>query len=225
MFAAAITCLPCQNAVDGLRAIDQGIPFINQMLADHANYCSVFASTGANVITLPTLPIFPDAHSVQDTALCLPERVIFMSPGAPSRLVEIASMLKDIAHLFPEAHLILPPAQIEGGDILITGAEIFVGASGRTNAEGIAALKQIVSKWSYHVRKVDMPPGVLHFKTECSVPNDGVVLSTQRLASSGCFSNYDVILTCGVEEQAANAIRFNNLVITPAGFPATRRRL
>ena len=224
-FARAITRLPCKNAVDGLRAIDQGVPSIDQMLADHADYCAALASAGANVITLPGLPTFPDAHFVEDAALCLPEGVIFMSPGAPSRFGEVASIRTDIAHLFSEAHQIFPPAYIEGGDILITGTEILAGISDRTNAAGIAALTQIAANWGYHVRTVHTPPGVLHFKTDCSLLDDSVVLATQRLASSGCFSSYEVILTCEGEEAAANAIRFNDLVIMPAGFPATKTRL
>ena len=134
-------------------------------------------------------------------------------------------MRADIAHLFGETHQISPPAHIEGGDILITGTEILVGTSERTNVDGIAALTQIVGEWGYHVRTVHTPPGVLHFKTDCSLLDDGVVLATPRLASSGCFSSYEVILTCEGEEAAANAIRFNDLVIMPAGFPATRARL
>ena len=99
-FATAITRLPCKNAVDGLRAVDQGVPSIDQMLADHADYCAVLASAGANVITLPALSAFPDAHFVEETALYFAEGVIFMSPGVPSRFGELASMRTDIAHLF-----------------------------------------------------------------------------------------------------------------------------
>ena len=39
------------------------------------------------------------------------------------------------------------------------------------------------------------------------------------------FLPMTVILTCAGEEAAANAIRFNDLVIMPTGFPATRARL
>ncbi len=224
-FLMAITRLPSQSAVDGLRVVDRGIPSIDQMLDDHADYCSALAETGANVITLPSLSAFSDGHFVEDTALCLPEGVIFMSPGAPSRFGEVAAMRSDIAHLFSTAHQIIPPAHIEGGDILITGTEILVGTSDRTNAKGIAELTQIVADWGYRVRTVHTPPGVLHLKTDCSLLDDGVVLSTQRLASSGCFSDYDIILTCENEEAAANVVRFNELVIMPAGFSSTRERI
>lgn len=45
LFAAAIMHLPCLTAVEGLWGIDQGIPAIDQMLADHADHCTVLAST------------------------------------------------------------------------------------------------------------------------------------------------------------------------------------
>ena len=69
------------------------------------------------------------------------------------------------------------------------------------------------------------PEGVLHFKTDCSLLDAETILSTRRLDASRCFENYRVIHTCDGEEAAANTIRFNELVLMPAGFPGTRDRL
>jgi dimethylargininase len=224
-FSMAVTRSPADSAVNGLRAVDRGQPDIIQMRNDHTDYCAALASTGAKIINLPPLDEFPDAQFVEDTALCLPEGVIFMAPGAESRRGEVACMQKDIAHLFGEVHHIDPPAFIEGGDILVTGREILVGLSDRTNPAGISALGAIVSRWGYQLREVKTPPGVLHFKTDCALLDDHVVLATSRLASSGCFDDYGVILTAEGEEAAANCIRFNDLVIMPAGFAATEARI
>jgi len=46
-----------------------------------------------------------------------------------------------------------------------------------------------------------------------------------RLDASGCFEGYRVIHTADNEEAAANSIRYNDLVLMPAGFPLTRERL
>ena len=73
--------------------------------------------------------------------------------------------------------------------------------------------------------KFSPPPGVLHFKTDCSLLDGQTVLATERLAASGCFDGYRVIHTAPAEEACANAIRFNDLVILPKGFPATHDRL
>lgn len=195
------------------------------MVADHADYCAALSATGAKILTLSPLDDFPDAQFVEDTALCLAEGVIFMSPGAPSRRGEVAAMQAEIGHLFAEIHHIDLPAMIEGGDILVTAREILVGLSDRTNDAGIAALQEIVAHWGYVVRRVDTPADVLHFKTDCSLLDDNVILTTRRLAASGCFDGYDLIYTADGEAAAANTIRFNDLVIMPAGFPETERRL
>jgi dimethylargininase len=110
---------------------------------------------------------------------------------------------------------------IEGGDILVTEREILVGRSARTDAAGIAELTRLVAPWSYSVRELQTPPGVLHFKTDCSLLDEETILAAPRLAASDCFEGYWVILTAEGEEAAANSIRFNDVVLVPEGFPAT----
>ena len=114
------------------------------------------------------------------------------------------------------------PGFIEGGDILRTSTEILVGRSERTDSAGIEALAEIVQAWGYSLREVHTPPGVLHFKTDCSLLDAQTILSTRRLDASGCFNGYEVIYTSDGEAAAANAIRYNDLVLMPAGFPRTR---
>ncbi|MCX8955616.1 dimethylarginine dimethylaminohydrolase, partial [Ruegeria sp. NA] len=80
---------------------------------------------------------------------------------------------------------------------------------------------EIVSKWGHTVREVFTPPGVLHFKTDCSLLDGETILSTKRLDDSGCFEGYRVLHVAEGEEAAANSIRFNELVLAPAGFPST----
>ena len=111
---------------------------------------------------------------------------------------------------------------IEGGDILVTEKEILVGRSARTNAAGIAELSGLVALWGHRLREVHTPPGVLHFKTDCSLLDADTILSTQRLSALGCFDGYRVIPVPEGEEAAANTIRFNDLILMPAGFPKTR---
>ena len=111
---------------------------------------------------------------------------------------------------------------IEAGDILTTETEVLVGRSARTNGAGIAELAAKVAAWGHVVREVFTPPGVLHFKTDCSLLDGETILSTKRLDASGCFAGYKVIHVAEDEEACANTIRFNNLEIMPAGFPRTR---
>ncbi len=100
-----------------------------------------------------------------------------------------------------------------------------MGLSARTNKAGVGSLSQAVAPWKYRVRELETPEGVLHFKTDCGLLDGTTVLATERLAATGCFSNYRIILTAPGEEAAANLIRFNHLVIMPSGFPETAERL
>lgn len=225
-FTHAITRRPARSIVDGLRAVDTGTPDLDLMLRHHADYSAVLRETGAVVVELPPLPAYPDSVFVEDTALCLPQGAVIMRPGAPSRLGEAQEMAPHLEALYTEVRRIADRGSfIEGGDILVTGREILVGRSARTNAAGISELAGLVADWGHVLREVITPPGVLHFKTDCSLLDAETVLATDRLAASGCFAGYRVIPTAEGEEAGANAIRFNDLVLMASGFPRTRDKL
>lgn len=225
-FTHAITRRPAASIIDGLRAVDIGTPDLALMEAHHATYVATLRETGATVVELPALEAYPDSVFVEDTALCLPQGAVVMRPGAPSRLGEAAEMAPHLRALYGQVLEITgADSFIEGGDILVTEREILVGRSARTNAAGIAELTRLVAPWGHPVREVHTPPGVLHFKTDCSLLAADTVLSTTRLAASGCFKGYRVIDVAEGEEAAANTIRFNDLVLMPAGFPRTRDAL
>lgn len=222
-FSHAITRKPSASIAAGLRAVDIGTPDLAKMLAHHTDYITALRSTGAEVVELDALEAYPDSVFVEDTALCLPEGAVVMRPGAPSRLGEAAAMAPHLRALYTDVRQISgAESYIEGGDILTTETEILVGCSARTNAAGIIELTALVSDWGHRVREVFTPPGVLHFKTDCSLLDGDTILATERLAASGCFDSYKVIHTAEGEEACANTIRFNDLVIMPAGFPKTR---
>lgn len=224
-FSRAITRRPASSIVNGLRAEDIGTPDLEQMLADHAHYVATLKRTGAEVIELPPLEDYPDGVFVEDTALCLPQGAILMRPGAPTRMGEVDEMEPVLRQVYDDVRRIEGPGHIEGGDILVTSREVLVGRSARTDAQGVAELEAIVSDWGHSLREVFTPPGVLHFKTDCSLLDAETVLSTKRLEASGCFEGYRVINTAEGEEAAANTIRFNELVLMPAGFPRTAETL
>lgn len=225
-FTHAITRRPSASIIAGLRAVDTGTPSLDLMLSHHADYVAALKDTGASVVELDPLEAFPDSVFVEDTALCLPEGAVVMRPGAPSRLGEAAEMAPHLAGLYSQVVRIDgADSFIEGGDILTTETEVLVGRSARTNAAGIAELARLITPWGHRVREVHTPPGVLHFKTDCSLLDEETILSTRRLAASGCFTGYRVIPVAEGEEACANTIRFNDLVLMPQGFPHTRDAL
>jgi dimethylargininase len=225
-FSHAICRKPSREVVAGLRAVDIGAPDFALMQCHHSDYIAALRATGAEVLVLDALPAYPDSVFVEDTALCLPQGAVVMRPGAPTRLGEAREMAPHLQQYFRQiARIEGPESFIEGGDILLTEREVLVGRSARTNAAGIAELAGIVADWGHKLREVFTPPGVLHFKTDCSLLDAETVLATKRLAASGCFEGYRVIEVAEGEEACANAIRFNDVVLAPAGFPRTRAKL
>lgn len=223
-FTHAVVREIADSATGGLRAVDTGAPDLALFRRHHADYVAALRKTGADVTVLPALEAFPDSCFVEDAALCLPECAIIMRPGAPSRLGEAAAIRPSLLDHYSTV-LDISYGFIEGGDILVTGREILVGRSARTDAHGVAELERLTADFGHSVREVETPPGVLHFKTDCSLMDAETILVTPRLDASGCFEGYRVIHTAEGEEACANAIRFNDLVLFPAGFPRTRDRL
>ena len=224
-FTHALTRKPSSSIVDGLRAVDIGMPDIATFEQNHADYVALLKSTGAEVVELEALESFPDSVFIEDDALCFQEGVVLMRPGAPSRLGEVNEIAPALRALYKDVREIKGPGFIEGGDILVTEREVLVGRSARTDAAGVAELTSLIADWGYSVREVMTPKGVLHFKTDCSLLDEETILSTKRLAVSGCFEGYRVIHVEEGEEACANSIRFNELVIMPAGFPKTAEKL
>ncbi len=224
-FSHAIVRYPSRSILDGLRAVDTGAPDFDVFSLHHQLYVDALASTAASVTTLAADEAFPDSVFIEDAALCLQEGAIIMRPGAPTRLGETRLIAPTLSQLYQEVLPIEGPGFIEGGDILTTEREILVGLSARTDAAGISELKSLVSRWGYSLRVVNTPPEILHFKTDCSLLDEETILCTPRLAATGCFEGYKLIQTADGEDACANAIRFNDLVIMPDGFPKTSEQL
>ncbi len=223
-FTHAICRTPPASAVRGLRAVDTGAPDIALLRADHEAYVAALRATGARVEVLAPAEDFPDSLFVEDTALCLPQGAVILTPGAPSRRGEAELMAPVLERFYGEVTP-LPRGHVEGGDVLVTGREILAGLSARTDRAGVLALAEIVSGWGYTLRAAETPPDVLHFKTACSLLAPETLLATRQLAATGCLAGYEVLEVPAGEEAAANAIRFNDAVILPAGFPRTAEML
>jgi dimethylargininase len=224
-FSHAVARRPGASATRGLRAADRGAPDLARMRAAHDAYIAVLRSTGAEVVVLDAEEAYPDALFVEDTALCVPGGAIMMRPGAASRMGEVAQMRPTLAALFGDLRDITGLGHIEGGDILFTGREVLVGRSARTDAAGVAELRVILDEWGHSLRELQTPEGVLHFKTDCSLLDPETILSTRLLDAEGCFEGYRVLHLPEGEEAAANAIRFNDVVLLPDGFPKTAEML
>jgi dimethylargininase len=219
-FTHALVRPPSPSVVDGLRAIDGPDPDFERFVAEHAGYCAALERAGVAVEVMAELQAFPDAVFVEDAALCIGGHAVVLRPGAQTRAGEAAAITPDLESRFATIATVAD-GNVDGGDILVTATEIIVGLSARTDAAGVAALATEIEPTGLPVRSVDTPASVLHLKTDCAIIDEHTIFSSGRLADSGCFEGYEVILCPAGEEPAANLIRVNDVVIMRTGFPKT----
>jgi dimethylargininase len=213
--------LPGRSVARGIRAVDRGAPDFERFRLEHDDYVRALERAGLQVTVLPALEAYPDSVFIEDAALCLPEGIVMLRPGAPARTGEAAALATRLAELGHEVIACAADGFIDGGDILTTETAILVGLSKRTDGPGFAWLQSVLRRWAYPVREVRTPDGVLHFKSDCCVLDSDTVLATWRLSAAECFASFRVLTVPRGEEAAANSIRINDTVLVPAGFPET----
>ena len=114
------------------------------------------------------------------------------------------------------------PGTLEGGDVIRAGSRLFVGLSQRTNGEGVAQLGAIAGAYGYTVTPVEVR-GCLHLKSgACYVGRDTMLVNREWI-DAGAFGAYRTLDVA--EEWAADVLAIGDVLLMPAGFPATAARL
>lgn len=225
IFKSVISRRPAQSVTRGLRDGGGPDPSVNLFLRQHAAYVSAIKAAAVQVDELPALEEFPDSVFVEDSALCLKDAAIILRPGAPSRFGEAQCIRPALEKHFSRVIQLKGPGFVDGGDVLLSDRDAFIGLSARTNQDGLEELSSVLAEFSYRTVKVETPASILHFKTECGLLDSQTIFSTKKLASLGCFDNYRVIEVPKGEEGAANIVRLNDVVFLSCGYPESEALL
>ena len=191
--------------------------------AQHRAYQHVLASLGCHVLTLEAEPALPDAVFVEDVAIVLDEVAVMTRPGAESRRDEGSSVAELLARYRP-VRAIGAPGTLDGGDVLRVARTLYVGESGRSNAEGRAQLQTAVGEFGYRVQAVPIR-GCLHLKSAVTAVRDDTLLVQTAWVDVASFPGFTVIEVDPQEEHAANILRIGDVAVMPACFPRTAQRL
>ncbi|WP_175747383.1 dimethylarginine dimethylaminohydrolase family protein [Burkholderia ambifaria] len=215
-FTQAIVRRPAPSCGAGLTTAALGAPDYDKTLTQFHAYCDALRGLGVELTELPPLDAFPDAHFVEDVAVVTPEFAVITRPGAPARRGETVHIEAALG-----AHRDLLPMQagrLDGGDVMLVGKRFYIGLTGRTDAEGIAAFESLVSRFGYSVVAVPVAAG-LHLKSVVNALGDDTLLVTEALAAHPAFADYRRIAISAADEYAGNTLRVNGTLITPAGYP------
>tara|TARA_B110000116_G_scaffold213801_1_gene190085 strand:- start:3 stop:770 length:768 start_codon:yes stop_codon:yes gene_type:complete len=185
---------------------------------EHSNYVQAIKEAGLKINSLETLEEYSDSIFVEDPALTYKSNIIILNPSDPSRNGEKNIIKNEIKHLFDNI-LFVENGFVEGGDILNINNHFIIGLSNRTNKLGADNLSIILQSLGATVEICKTPNDILHFKSECSVIDDDVILVSNKMAQLDYLkSNYNLIELPNGEEGASNSLRINDKLLLPDGF-------
>lgn len=187
--------------------------------SQHEAYRQALARAGAEVRTLDANLPHPDAVFIEDNAIVLDEIAIITSMGAEARREEPRAIEAALAPLRRVVR-IERPATIEGGDVVQVGKTLYVGRTGRTNDEGIAALRVLIAPHGYRVVPVDVRD-CLHLKTACTALPDGALLVNPDWVPRFGGSDIATVHVAPGEPHAANVVSVEGHAIISSAHPRT----
>lgn len=224
-----------RTPIDYARAVEQ-----------HDAYEAALRRVGCEVRRLPDAHDLPDSVFVEDTAVVFDDLAVIARPGAVSRRGEVESMTEALRP-FRRLAFIQSPGTLDGGDVLVTPGRVFVGISGRTNADGARQLATHIAPLGFdmipvpvtgclHLKsavtslpaKADLPPkGGRHKEQHVWLPASAgrALLLNPAWVDPSHFEGYELIEIDSSEPMAANVLAIGERVICAEEHPKTRRRL
>ncbi len=223
-FTHDIVRIPGCSMVKGLTTSLEGQPDHDLALLQHQGYVEALKRCGLHVIILDPLENYPDSVFVEDVAICTSKCAVITNPGADSRNAETAFIEPALSKVFSNIEHIKTPGFLDGGDIMMVGDHFYIGLSARTNRAGAEELIRILSTYGFSASIIEVE-GLLHLKTGIAYLENNIMLVHEILADHPEFSPYTKIIVPPEEEYAANAIRVNDFVLLPSGYPVTADKL
>ncbi|XP_042857651.1 N(G),N(G)-dimethylarginine dimethylaminohydrolase 1-like [Penaeus japonicus] len=147
---------------------------LNLARKQHETYVATLREIGLDVIELPPDEVHPHCMFVEDVAVVCNGIALVTRPGHPAREKEVEymrSILKNELEL-PVIEISDTKATLDGGDVLFTGKEFFVGLSSRTNQAGACALASAFPEFPCTPIKVD---NALHLKSLLTMAGPEVI--------------------------------------------------
>ncbi|MBI4401931.1 MAG: hypothetical protein HY581_09895 [Nitrospirae bacterium] len=188
-------------------------------------YIEALEGLGLRVLILPADHRFPDACFVEDTAVLLEDTAVITWMGAQTRNGEQEAVAECLAQWMDVVRM-MPPAQLEGGDVLKIGKYLFVGESSRTNREGIEFLNAVACPRGYHVTAVPVRRA-LHLKTVVTYVGGETVIAAASILPQlkqymRGFSVIELLEECAC---AANVLSLRGTVLVPKGYPQVSQQI
>ncbi|XP_053710241.1 N(G),N(G)-dimethylarginine dimethylaminohydrolase 1 isoform X1 [Synchiropus splendidus] len=171
---AVVRGIPASLAKEALRSSQADVD-LEQARREHEVYVDVLRERlGLEVVELPADESMPDCVFVEDAAVVCGDTALISRPGAECRRGETVLMKETLKKLgLNIVEMTDENATLDGGDVLFTGREFFVGLSKRTNQRGAEILADAFK--DYAVSTVPVSDW-LHLKSFCSMGGPGLII-------------------------------------------------
>ncbi|ORZ11799.1 hypothetical protein BCR42DRAFT_420670 [Absidia repens] len=235
-YSAAIVRVLPDSFGNCVTNVDNANSPINISLAkeQHELYTETLKKHIPNVIVVEADENHPDCSFVEDNATVFGHTAVIDQPGHPSRRGEVHAIEKALKQV-PSVKTIIrmeemdKDAFLDGGDVLNTGAHVFVGLSDRTNEKGGKVLEKAFEGQAKTF--ILQPPGdMLHLKCCVTALEDTKTLIAVESARSlvdemnRLTDNYYTAIYVP-DLVAANVLSANGLVLIQQGFPQSEQIL
>jgi dimethylargininase len=169
----ALVRRPSRRMAEGIVTFADRTPVDPGLAAQqHAAYVAAVADAGWTVQEVAHADDLPDSAFVEDTVVVGGGLAVLTNPGTEERRAEVAGTEEAVRALGLEIERIEGPGTLDGGDVLRVGTTLYAGRGGRTNAEGIRQLNELVAPRGFTVVPVPLYR-VLHLKSAVTALPDG----------------------------------------------------
>jgi len=143
-------------------------------------YVEAFRSRGWTIVEVEPADAHPDGVFIEDALVVFDDLVVVGRAGAATRRGEATTAASTAERLGLEVVAITEPGTLDGGDVLKVGRTVYVGASSRTNANGIANLRHLLEPRGWTVVEIPVTKA-LHLKSGVTALPDGTIVGYQPL--------------------------------------------
>ncbi|XP_022920912.1 N(G),N(G)-dimethylarginine dimethylaminohydrolase 1 [Onthophagus taurus] len=184
----------------------------------HESYVRLLRELGLDVIELPPDESLPECVFVEDTAVVCNGTALITRPGATHRQKEVETIrvvLKKELDL-PIIEISDQNARLDGGDVLFTGQEFFIGISQWTNEAGASAVAAAFPEYPCTPIKV---PEAKHLKSFVTMAGPDLLCVGQgkeaqevlkRMEREATFSYQTLTVP---DDEAANVLYVNGTLV------------
>jgi len=226
----AIVCLPSDALNRGLKMKYLGEVNVNEAKKQHKTYCAALKHLEFKIIEMPANSNYPDSVFVEDPAVIINDLLVTTRLRRKERSGEENALRASLSPFFSRIFKIKEPGFIEGGDVLVTDDQLFIGISHRTNAEGADQLAKIARDYcGYKANIFEIPKHFLHLKGGASfhlakdMASRNIIIVTEEMAHNFSGSGYKLLVVPAEERFGANCISGNGEVFIHSGRENARK--